>query len=376
MKLPWLKTTLLSLSLAACATPNQTYCDTDDMCPGDSICDVEAHRCTANPTPDAGDEDAGDEEVVPADASPTCDGAGQQCIAATPEGWSGPIAKAEAAAGDTTPSCDGEFSQDAGLFGSDIVESGSCDCECGRSTSLSCTSARLHEWLPNNTEASCENNVCPFTSESGIVCNGQSQPIAANSCPLVGGYMKDGAYLRAQLGQVTSGTCESPTASGELSSSFATQIRLCEPGQDALGCADGEICAPEPTEEFVDGLCIVREGEHDCPADLGYTDRVLLFASIDDSRACDSATCSCSVLTGSCPGKIEIFNDIFCRGTPVSTLERISFLESNMCDPLPSGDLAARYVVDQDGGSCTAGGQASIAGAAVGTGTQTLCCMP
>ena len=378
MKLPWLTTTLLSLTvtLTACATPNQTYCDTDDMCPGDSICDVEAHHCVSNPTPDAGDE----EVVDTADASPTCDGEGQQCIAAAPEGWIGPIAKTEAAAGDVTPNCDGDFSQDVGLFGANIVESGSCDCECGRSTSLSCGVATLREWTVANTEPECEMGVCPVIG--GGCLNNDQQSFSAGVCTSLSNSMRNEDYLRIRFGQILGGTCEPAVASGELSSAFATQVRLCQAAANPLGCAEGENCAPRSPEEFVDGLCIMRQGIHDCPTDLGYSEQTVLHTAIDDTRSCSATSCTCGVLSGSCRGKFELYqggSDGETCGSPLATLEPATsiFGQSNYCEAPPPTAQAGKYIVDPTAGTCsTTGGQASIAGEAVGTGTQTLCCMP
>jgi hypothetical protein len=377
MKTPWLKLSLFSLTLAlgaSCATINNTFCETDDECPASFACDTEAHQCVAIPEPDAGDGPDDPDDIADAGAARSCNSfPGQQCVKAAPDGWSGPIAKAEAGALEDVAGCSGDYAIDAGLFGADIA----CECECGSPTSLSCGNASLREWTSN--EISCEIDVCGVF---GSTCLENTQSLSEGQCTGISSALRDEPRLQMRPGLVLGGTCGQPDASGELGSSFDGQTQLCGAELDSVGCGSDEVCAPNAGAEFSGGLCVMQAGIHECPADVGYTEQTIVFTGIDDNRACDSGTCSCQAPTGSlCGGKIELFDggpDKNTCGAPLTTLARSEplTLEDEVCDPLPSNANAAVYSVDLQSNSCEVNGQASTAGDVVGTGATTVCCMP
>ncbi len=385
MKTPWLKTTpsllmaalstLTAAAAIACAAPNADFCETNDQCAEGSVCDLKVNACRATVSVDGGDDSS--EATVPSEPGETCDGAGQMCLKAAPVGWTGPLAKADAHAGENVAGCSDVFSEDGGLFGSEITETGSCSCECDSPTSLSCGNATIREWT-SASEGACEQGVCDILGSS---CSENSQTLQPGSCTRINANMGDEPFLRASFGQITSGTCAQPEVFGEFSSNFTVQTRLCETEINSHGCALDEVCAPSAPDGFSEGLCIAREGDHECPANLGYTERTVLFTDIDDNRECDIGGCGCAAPTGSCRGKIELHNggvdDDLCNGA-LATLERASspFADSNTCQSLPASASTARYVIDPDAHSCRPTGEAGIAGSAVGTGATTLCCMP
>ncbi|MCP4449087.1 MAG: hypothetical protein GY811_27690 [Myxococcales bacterium] len=375
MKTPWLNAPLLALvsaSLIACESPNPEFCETNEQCGTAASCDVSANECRTEAGPDAGEET----EVVPADPGESCD-AGRQCIKTAPNGWIGPVAKAEAAAGNDLAGCAGDFDEEVGLFGSEIALSGSCDCECDSPTSLTCGNGFVTEWT-SPSEGACEQNVCDVLGGS---CTETYQTLFPGVCTRILSNMKDGNFLRARLGKILRGTCETPEVAGNLSSNFENQTILCEAKLVSAGCEEDELCAPAGPEGFGEGLCIVREGEHDCPADFGYTEKTLLFTGLDDNRACDVGSCECEAPTGTCGGKIELHKGGADEETcfaPLATLEQSSsaFGDDNMCQALPALATTVRYVPDTNAHSCQPAGSAEVAGSAVGTGATTICCMP
>jgi hypothetical protein len=372
MNTPWLKLALFSLVLApGCFSDNADFCDVDEQCSGSQVCNAESNTCeAAGPAGEGADAGAPDEEV--------CD---DSCLPSTPEGWTGPVARADAPTGEELPGCSEVFSEDLGVMNSEIIEQGSCDCECGDASGLSCGSGSLNEWT--QTESTCELGQCNViaTGNGGSGCFEDSISIAPNSCVTIPDFLKDEDFLRAGFGTLSGGSCSAPSVSGELSSAFGSQTRLCQLPAENEGCESGEVCAPEAPADFAEGLCIVQEGEHECPIGSGFTERTVLFTGIDDQRSCDTGSCSCDAPTGSCGGKIELHNGGFDEDRCTSVLATLQgstgfFGNSNFCQALPAAATTATYLVDLEGRDCRRSGEAGITGESVGTGASTLCCMP
>lgn len=367
MNTPWLKLALFSLVLApGCFSDNADFCDQDDQCGESQVCNTASNTCEAA----LAGADAGAPEVEEEVCADTC-------LSSAPEGWTGPVARADAAMGDTLASCGEVFSNDLGVMNSDIIELGSCDCECGDATGLSCTNGFLREWT-TNSESACELNSCDIINGS---CFDITQTIFPNTCMEISSAVRDDPFLRATFGNLRGGSCSAPSVSGELSSAFGSQTRLCGLPANSTGCESGEVCAPEAAEDFAEGLCIVQEGEHECPIASGYTERTLLFTGIDDQRSCDTGSCSCDAPTGSCGGKFEFYNggvNDLCIGA-LATLQNGTgpFANNgNLCQAIPANATTTAYVIDLEGRDCQQNGSPATNGESVGTGTSTVCCMP
>jgi hypothetical protein len=234
----------------------------------------------------------------------------------------------------------------------------------------------LSEWT--SSEGSCELGVCDI---NGGTCAENSQQIRQNSCRVINNTLFDEPFLRASFGIVAFATCEPADVDVTFASEFSGHTRLCATDIVADDCPAEQVCAPAEPEEFLPGLCIMQEGEHDCPVELGYTERTVLFEDIDDNRECQTGSCSCSTPTGSCGGNLEFFAsgpNSTCAGPALATLKNSSspFQESNLCQARPASADVVRYAVDSDSLSCRTTGEPEVAGSAIGTGATTICCMP
>lgn len=368
MKTPWLKVCLLALSAAltvdcSMSVTNRAYCASDDECAEGSSCDVLVNQCQANVS-----------ETL--DAGETCETAEQQCVDSAPEGWSGPVARSDSRAGDAIPGCEGDFGINAGLYGSELVVGGSCECECGSPTNLFCGQALLTEWT--SSEGTCEQGICDII---GGDCREDVQALPLGSCRALRGALQDEPFLQASFGQILSGSCDIAETSRNLTSQFTSISRLCEPQPGLGNCGTDKECAPTAGDGFESGLCIVQTGEHECPAGSDYTERTLLFRDVRDDRVCGVGSCECLAPTGSCNGEIELHDGggggDLCNAA-LATLGRSSspLADDNLCQSLPGLASTARYVVDLDDHACRPQGQADVTGEVVGIGATTLCCMP
>jgi hypothetical protein len=360
---------LLILPIAACFSPNDEFCDSDEQCAESQSCNLERQTCQALPAqaaePDAG-AGTGEQETA----------CGESCVAAAPIGWNGPVARSVGAEGEAPSDCGDVFSVDLGLASTEIIQEGSCGCSCGDAAGLSCSPAFLKEW--ESSEASCELKQCDVI---GGDCVESVQTVPLNSCLEISFVMRDFPILTANFGHFVGGSCGAPTANGELSSHLGAQTRLCKIPEVSEDCGEDGVCAPALPDGFDEELCIVREGEHSCPLLGGYSERTLLYTGVEDQRTCDADSCSCAVPSGSCGGQVKLHSDGNVTnpcGTTLATIQGSTspFNSGNLCQATPATATTVSYSVDLSGRSCSASGDAGIAGESVGTGTRTLCCQP
>lgn len=365
MKTPWLPVPVVSFAimLLACSTPNARFCETSADCDQADECNQSSQTCVAAARPDA---DLADEP----EATDTC---ASQCLPSAPLGWAGPMARSAATSGRAPASCDGAYADEFALKSGDISVSNDCECSCSTASGLSCSSAFLTEWTSDET--SCEINQCQTV---GSTCTANSTSVGTSGCgTALLSNMTDEGVLRARMGNLSGGTCAAPGVTGNASSQFESQTRLCETELSRAGCEEFEVCAPPPSAGFQQQLCIVQEGNTACPVDSFYSERFVVFEGIDDQQSCSASSCSCSAPSGSCGGKIELRGgDGFTCGPVLATLQGATtpFASDDFCAATPAGVTRARYVVDLDNRSCARSGQGSVSGQATGTGASTICC--
>lgn len=364
----------LLASVGACTSSNAHFCQNRSDCLAGERCESESQACVPNLEPDAAPLLAIDGGIC-----------NTQCMASAPLGWLGPMARSVASA-EAPAECSESFSEEHSLLFSDIVVDNDCACSCGKTTKQSCSMAKIQEWTRD--EPSCEFNECSVSaplnggSGSGSGCIEDTLQIAHDSCPEVQSTMKNSNVIKGTLGSLSGGSCTAPTATGTTSSSFETQTRLCQAELSGVGCAAEEVCAPTLDDDFEAGLCIVQEGEHACPESSTYTERFVVFDSIDDSQSCDASSCSCAVPTGSCGGQIELRagNEFSC-GAILATLKGASGTigpigsgGSNLCAARPAAFARVTYSPDLANRTCPRSGLASVVGQASGAGATTICC--
>ncbi len=143
--------------------------------------------------------------------------------------------------------------------------------------------------------------------------------------------------------------------------SWAETVRVCE-GDTPTETCDGGLCFPA-----ADRLCVVRDGEHDCPT--AYSEKSAYHRSVKDTRACTA--CTCEPVDQACTIETEICSVGFYDETVKSGDGQLDHcLNSSDGD----GVTILSSAVDDDGTCDTDGGKPD--GEALEQGLVTVCCTP
>jgi hypothetical protein len=148
--------------------------------------------------------------------------------------------------------------------------------------------------------------------------------------------------------------------------SWTQTLRLCAGASATLGCGDGEVCIPQTPAPF-GSVCIIREGEHSCPAE--YPEARSGFGDFGDERGCD---CQCGDPLGvTCAGLVDLFDEADCSGEPLATLET--------GDPTCTDGQGATHTKAREpitgGGTCSPDGPGEPTGVVTPTDATTICCI-
>jgi hypothetical protein len=271
------------------------------------------------------------------------------CVAGPPEGWSGPVAVMLDAAESAPPPCEGDYDEDARMALHDLVgDPAICECDCAEATDVSCES-----WV-------VEHDVtlgCPTPDESfdflGICLNAPSEP--------------QGHYWRADPAASSGGSCEASGTTDVSPAAFAGRTTLCAYAGPQDGCGPGQRCAPIPVAPFESAICVWQEGDLECPAALGFTEKRVAFDDFTDDRACEECTCADPV--GTCSVELSFFSDS-CAGRLDYALPT-----DGVCRLI--GSSVESINADEDSlaieATCVPSSGVPI-GAVTGTGPTTICC--
>jgi len=367
---------LLLLGVGACVA-NQP-CDKDTPCPEGMSCNLENKTCKDSTASDA--KPSSDAMVPPTDAMvppvpdamvppvATCNGLDQQCLDITPAGWTGPVVTSIAANGQPPAACTGAYSDMLGVFGTTINKNDTCACSCGAPTSLTCGQPSLGVWTGSHLE--CETNTCISGN-----CISASQSIPPISLVPLQGNLRSAPVLRLTMPDAMA-TCPAPTADGTTTADLVDTVSLCgktTPQELIEGCSPGQTCANyTPEAGFAAPLCIVKQGEHICPAG-NFSERTLLYVGIQDQRSCDASSCQCDAPT-TCHG------DAILREGPIGFANNYIVREvlntNNVCSQTPIKTHVQWHLLGVDNCSLQAGTIPTTSGSVMSLGTTTLCCAP
>jgi hypothetical protein len=170
---------------------------------------------------------------------------------------------------------------------------------------------------------------------------------------------------KAAKGSIATATCTSnPNITDTIApAEFESEDRFCQAQtQEEFRCEAGGACVPQAGDGFEEGLCIYRDGEHECPAESPYSERRVLHSSLIDNREC--STCQCEAPSGTCTGKLLLQES--CSNPSFST-------ELSYCGTKPE-TTATRVVYDVDPLPCTAQG-GEMTGNAEPSNPITICCL-
>ena len=268
------------------------------------------------------------------------------CLAPLPAAWKGPVAFLE----DGQTECRGAFptfvlAGESDLLGADAV----CACACDDPAGQTCPAPTLHQ---HNTDDCTPPNAgsMPMLTCSSVI----SPPPTAES-------------MSIDADIPTGGSCAAvPTVDVPVMSSKARM--LCA-SVELESCGEG-LCAAPPGAGYDRRLCIYAAGDVECPTAQGWVEKVVVFESVEDDRACEPCTCG-DPEGGACEGMSAVYSLNMCQNL------KAEIPHDGSCVDLGSAgygsiDLDTPQVV---GGQCAPGAVAPI-GAVTGLQPTTVCCTP
>lgn len=294
---------------------------------------------------DNGRDDDGDGDIDCADD----DCSDRSCHGAAPADWSGPISMRNSDG--AAPSCEGAFGERVLEAGSQPSAAGAECSTCSCSPSGSACAAFVD--FSTGSEAGCGGSSC--TTSVNQSCSEIMPPCLTG---------QSSAYLGTKLAS-GSGTCSPSNQTPKLPDvKWTKRAALCR-GPDAQrgGCEMGRVCVAKPSKDAK--LCVYREGEHDCPAQM-YTHRELYYRDVDDTRSCSACKCS----GPNCSYTWSVFNaaDTSCQSPIIKLTSAGQCVQVN-----PNADkLRVGATIEGDGACSASGGESS--GGVSGSEPVTVCC--
>lgn len=159
---------------------------------------------------------------------------------------------------------------------------------------------------------------------------------------------------------------------------FTERVIACQSDarpEDNLDCEDDELCVTRPAIPFDSTVCVLQEGEHDCPRDTDYSERTLYYTNFDDTRACPN--CACTLSGAGCDvNNMTFHSSNNCTGNPVGSAS-----SEGCSDAGPVNGFIISSILgggaDAEPGSCTANaGTSDEQGGVEPSEPTTVCCRP
>lgn len=270
------------------------------------------------------------------------------CVSAPPQGWSGPAALRLDPVSSGRMPCEGDYDEDAtSAFHELSGDPANCTCMCGEATDLSCEG-----WTVEFDDALG----CMSPNESfdflGICLNA---PSTAQG------------YWSAEPSASSGGSCEPNGTMDVPPAAFGGRTTVCAYAGPQDGCGPGQRCVPIPTSPFEPAICVWQAGELDCPVELGFVDRRVVYDEFTDDRACGACTCGDPV--GTCTVEIEFHSDT-CGGGVDDTIVTDGSCHnvSSVVESLTADD--ATLAIEAE----CAPSRGEPTGGVAGTGPTTICC--
>jgi hypothetical protein len=291
----------------------------------------------------SGESSGGDTEPDTSGVPVPCDGG--ICVAAVPDGWTGPIVVGRWGAGDDPLACPQDWPMAAAANTDFAAAMSTCGCDCAQ------------------TVGSC---VVSFEYFYGTQCG---TSILSGS---TGSECADEFTVSQHAGVIasvaaTGSACTAVPLATTPAIAWGGSMLACQPAQ--LGTCDTGVCMPEVPLEFDERYCIMVPGEQDCPAGP-YIARSVGYRNATDDRGCSA--CNCTLASATCNGGLGEFRNGDCTdGTG-------TVAANGTCQASAIGsenDFSVAYVGDGPQVTCT-----PTASAAMGTASPadpvTFCCTP
>lgn len=286
-----------------------------------------------------------------------------RCFRPPGEAWDGPVAIYKGAQ-DGNVGCGGNFGKPlwSGVFGpkGEPVTCDKCSCNSDDRELLGCTGLTLQV----NGSPTCQDTnpvEIPVDPSNAGTCENLEGPQA-------GGVFDGSVRLLpgdadARCGAAGGGVSQAPPVGVD------GQVSVCGGGKDLGDCPGTEgRCVEVPDDAAVASICVIAEGDLDCPA--GYPDKHLYGQTLIDDRSCSD--CVCGLTDGRCSADILLWGEKDCAGQ-----QPLDIAEGGACAGGSNGFSSVSLGVSHllDGGTCSAdptGGQPR-GGVALGD-TATVCC--
>lgn len=217
-----------------------------------------------------------------------------QCVPPIPAGWSGPHAVTRSPDGGAPSPCPPGMGEGMTLIESAVADDATCQCSCSELVASGCVGGNFPIAL------GVAAGLCPPASGAGTVGPGCMN--TATDWMWAG---VPGAVTQPVFDPGTCAPLENPIVPPPT---ITAQLRVCSPFLTEDGCDGGALCSPPPPP--MGQLCIVQEGEQECPPP--YPNANTGYADLADDRGCTA--CQCTEPFGACEGQVVLYDEAGCVG--------------------------------------------------------------
>lgn len=269
---------------------------------------------------------------------PACDGG--VCVE-VPTGWEGPVVLTA-----VDGVCSGAYADEIAAGETNLGgEPSSCGCECGPASGSTCPTATVTRHFA-----------------AGCATLNDTIAVPASGCTAIAVF---NAGSWTATAQPEGGSCAPVDSAFTPPPTFESRT-VCGPTVTSL-CKDGSACAPLPGPGLEPRICIVEEGDVECPSPSFGVKTLLFTQGHDDTRGCD-VDCTCQAPTAICGGTVSGRQTTTCGSAQDG-------LTVGMCDDsyVDSNQSLQYFPTLTTEGSCSPAPRVPT-GAVVGLSPITLCC--
>jgi hypothetical protein len=287
-----------------------------------------------------------DESTATGEPPPSC-GPASDCVTAPPEGWRGPTL-VTIAPGNAEPSpCPPGFASDLLLSHAPPPGAAQCSCTCED---------------PHDVECNAIVTIATSDVVSGSCAAGTNASSSVGECVAAPDAWSVVELTSATSVQGNSGSCDAVATQMVPPVEVVETFRVCGDGPGAEACDSDGICVPT-LPDLGYRRCIVREGDHDCPAE--WNDPLpLAFETLVDDRGC--APCICGEPQTLCTPYLEVHLDGSCSNL-------VEVLGEGECtNDVSVQSVQTAYAI---GGECMPSSARPVGGFEP-QGPTTVCCLP
>jgi hypothetical protein len=172
---------------------------------------------------------------------------------------------------------------------------------------------------------------------------------------------------------VVAGSCAASGGAATLPAPWTNQVDVCSLAVAEGACGAGNVCVPEGSAGYTGPTCVVRDGDHPCPAAFPNSmNGATAYAGETDTRGCSSCACAAPAGTACSNGSYTVMDNDSCNGTSVTYSDTGCHNVSGLFNDSTGSAVTVQGV--PSGGSCATSGGAPT-GAVAPSGPVTICCL-